>query len=756
MTRRPTRATAVLAAAVTLCMMALSWAASRFPALDGLNRPEWWLYDLRVRWAARAATDERAAFGFVVADDETVSNFADGLLGEPIGLLWPRFIYGRLAEELTAQGAQAVAFDMVFGERRMDHRDVELPDGTPIASDEHFARTIRRLGNVAIGATEEAPADPLFRTNAVAVGDIEARRDPDGVARRFAVFREYRVWNPLLREIRRDNQVRIELDPAWIRLRDPITGDLLREVPVDAERNFSLDKLLGAPPRRFERLQPAYTYERFWNLGLVLAARSLGLDLEHAEVRLHEGRITVPGTNGVSRTIPVDRQGRMYVDWTVPVQDTRLLKGNFESVLFDRQRRLDEPEPPPSRWAGRTVVVGSAATSSNLSDIGATPLSSETFQASALWNLAQTVTTGRFIRPPSAVMSAALILACGVLAYAFTARLGALRAVLCVVGVAVLFLAAAFWLYTAWRWWLPVAFPLTALAGVHGAMLAVQVAVERGERERVRAVFSRLVSPEVVKEVLASERLALGGTRRHLTIFFADIRGFTDLTDASEAGARGEAAARGMSEGDTQALLEQRAEMVLQTVNLYLATVADEVKRHGGTLDKYIGDCVMAFWGAPLPDPGHALNCVRAAIGAQRAIDALNRERSARRTGGVGPPPPTLELGTGINSGIVTVGLVGSSQHILNYTAFGREVNLASRLESASGRARILISEATLNELRQWDPPLAATCLPLPPVTMKGFREPVPVFEVPWRLPAEPATSIAPPPVAAGPPGPAR
>ncbi|HMO66974.1 MAG TPA: adenylate/guanylate cyclase domain-containing protein, partial [Verrucomicrobiota bacterium] len=213
--------------------------------------------------------------------------------------------------------------------------------------------------------------------------------------------------------------------------------------------------------------------------------------------------------------------------------------------------------------------------------------------------------------------------------------------------------------------------------------------------------------------------------------------------------ARGEAAAQNLSEGETQFLLEQRAEMVLQTVNLYLATVADEVKRYGGTLDKYIGDCVMAFWGAPIEDPDHALHCVQAAIAAQRAMAALNRQRVAAAPPG-SPPPPTLQLGTGINTGVVTVGLVGSSQHILNYTAFGREVNLASRLESASGRARILISEATLADLRRADPALAAACRPLPPVTMKGFREPVPVFEVPGRLDGAPAA------VAVGPEAPPR
>jgi class 3 adenylate cyclase len=93
-----------------------------------------------------------------------------------------------------------------------------------------------------------------------------------------------------------------------------------------------------------------------------------------------------------------------------------------------------------------------------------------------------------------------------------------------------------------------------------------------------------------------------------------------------------------------------------------------------------------------------------------------------------------LSLGSGINSGVVTVGLMGSQDHILNYTVFGREVNLASRLEGVSGRGRIIISESTYRELQKEDAALAAACLEQPPVTVKGFRQPVNIYEVPWRL----------------------
>ena len=161
---------------------------------------------------------------------------------------------------------------------------------------------------------------------------------------------------------------------------------------------------------------------------------------------------------------------------------------------------------------------------------------------------------------------------------------------------------------------------------------------------------------------------------------------------------------------------EESARETLETVNLYLAAVADAVKQHNGTLDKYIGDCVMAFWNAPMPNEKHALACVQAAIDAQRAIYELNEKRQAEnpareienraRVAAGLPPKPlhvALQLGTGINTGLVTVGLMGSDEHILNYTVFGREVNLASRLEGVSGSGRIIISDTTYNHLLRHD-----------------------------------------------------
>ena len=229
-------------------------------------------------------------------------------------------------------------------------------------------------------------------------------------------------------------------------------------------------------------------------------------------------------------------------------------------------------------------------------------------------------------------------------------------------------------------------------------------------------------------------------------MFFADVRGFTELTDTSQEHVAEFVRSQGLVGQAAEDCYDEQAKETLNTVNLYLGVVADTVIKHDGTLDKFIGDCVMAFWGAPTPNPKHALACVRAAIEAQRAVYRLNQQRSAenkqreienlaRVSAGLRRKPmlPILLLGSGMNTGMATVGLMGSAVEAQNYTVFGREVNLASRLENASGRGRIFIGQTTYDHLLRDDPALAATCVELPPQDLKGFRSAVKVYEVSWR-----------------------
>jgi adenylate cyclase len=398
----------------------------------------------------------------------------------------------------------------------------------------------------------------------------------------------------------------------------------------------------------------------------------------------------------------------------------------------------------------------------NLTDRGATPLRSETLLVSKHWNVANSVITGRFVRRSSLTMDLVLIAFLGLVAAALTWKLRVLTASALVALVWIAYTIVAFALYTRTRYWIPIFLPLSgSLLMTHLCLVTWRVVFEQAERRRLKSIFSTIVSPKIVHELLQVEKLALGGARREVTILFADVRGFTEFTDASQEKVAETVRRQQLTGPSAEACFDAQARETLATINLYLGCVAETVLQQDGTLDKFIGDCVMAFWGAPTPNVKHALACVRAAIDAQRAVyrlncarEAENRKREAEnalrlaRGDAPLPPLPVLLLGTGINTGMATVGLMGSEAKAGvrqgNYTVFGREVNLASRLEGLSGRGRIFISQATFEHLQRDDPALASTCLPLPPVSVKGIRTQVCIYEVPWQetAPAQPAAAL--------------
>jgi class 3 adenylate cyclase/CHASE2 domain-containing sensor protein len=711
------------------------------------ERLERMTYDQRVRVAQKFPAPVATNLAFVAMEDSSIAAIRHGLLGRPYGLYWPRHVYGRVVEELAAQGARAIAFDVLFGELRPDHAPVEMADGSLVESDDFFALRLRRAGNVITAFTSQVTPPDLFATNSLALGDISTDKDPDGVLRRIKSFS--RNWHPAFRSAAR--QLGLDLDHARIEPRQivlPVAG-ATNEVVVrlDANGDFDLADFVGDDiPPGWKRHDKPFT--RVWDLGIVLAAQQLKLDLDQATLDLPHGKLVLRGPGGVERTLPVDADGFFYINWQVTPGDPRLLRQPIEGVLRqDKLRLAGQTGGLRDDFAGRLVVIGSAAQGNDLSDHGATPLENDTLLASKHWNVANSVITGRFIHRASLPVELGLIVLLGALTAAATWQLRAVAASLTVLALLAGYLVVAFGVFVHYRWWLPIIYPLGgAMVVQHFVLVIYQVAFERREKRRVRSVFSKLVSPNIVNELLAAEQLSLGGSRREVTIFFADIRGFTALTDQMQ-----EEMSEFIRQSDVDLLtaekyVEVSAREMLETVNLYLAAVADVIKDHGGTLDKFMGDCVMAFWNAPTPNEKHALACVQAAIDSQRAIQALNERRQAenpgreaenraRRAAGLPPRPlhRSLQLGTGINTGFVTVGLMGSDQHILNYTVFGREVNLASRLEGESGSGRIVISDTTYNHLLRAAPALAATCMELFPVKPKGFSNPVRIYQVPWQ-----------------------
>ncbi|MGD0251208.1 MAG: adenylate/guanylate cyclase domain-containing protein [Verrucomicrobiota bacterium] len=753
---KPLKRTPAILAVVVLGLVC----GARLLRFDFFERLERMTYDLRVRAAQKFPVPAATNLAFVYMDESSIAAVKSGRLGYSYGLYWPRQVYGRLVEELSAQGAKAVAFDVLFGELRPDHPPVQMANGGLTESDDFFALQMHRAGNVLIPITPEVTLPDLFATNALALGDISTDKDSDGVLRRVKAFRVYRRWHPIIQQFadRPDPdrpEIRLDISkarfaPGKIILPQSSTTNEI-EIPVDAENNFELADFLGDKlPPGWPPKAKAFTDERVWHMGIALAAQELKLDLDHADVDLPRGKIILRGPNGIERILPVDANGYFYIDWRLTPNDPRLLGAPIESLLRQDKLRLSgETNDLHDYFRGKLVVFGSAAQGNDLTDRGATPLERDTLLVSKYWNVANSVITGQFVRRASLPVEITLIVLLGALTAFLTWQLRAVSASAAVLLLLLAYVGAGFFAFIQFRYWLPFVFPMAgAMLVEHVSLVTYRVVFEQREQRRVKSVFSKIVSPDVMNELLNAEKLSLGGARRELTVFFADVRGFTTLTDEMQERVAEFVRERQLDLDTAEACFDEFAGETLNTVNLYLSVVADAVKKHGGTLDKYIGDCVMAFWGAPTPNEKHALACVRAAVDAQRAIHELNHKRlaenasrevenRARLSAGLPPRPPlrALQFGTGINTGLVTVGLMGSEAHQYNYTVFGREVNLAARLENVSGSGRIIISDTTYNHLLRGDPALAGTCIEMFPVTVKGIRNAVRIYEVPWQTP---------------------
>ncbi|MFB2550351.1 CHASE2 domain-containing protein [Ensifer soli] len=250
-----------------------------------------------------------------------------------------------------------------------------------------------------------------------------------------------------------------------------------------------------------------------------------------------------------------------------------------------------------------------------------------------------------------------------------------------------------------------------AFLAVIAGQAAFDYAGERRSRRQITRAFSQYLSPALV-ERLASDpsRLKLGGERRTLSILFSDVRGFTTISER----------------------LKDDPEQLTTLMNRLLTPLSEVVLRHGGTIDKYIGDCIMAFWNAPLDDPDHAQNAVLAALDMLAAIERLNDALKAEATE-AGAAPVALAIGVGINTGDCVVGNMGSLQRF-DYSVLGDTVNLAARLEGQSKAygVPLLIGEATARALSA---PLVA--FELDRVTVKGKTIAVPVYTVLSDPPAE-------------------
>jgi adenylate cyclase len=348
--------------------------------------------------------------------------------------------------------------------------------------------------------------------------------------------------------------------------------------------------------------------------------------------------------------------------WHGPERSYRTV--SLHEVLFDFERRV--PLRAPDEFQNKIVVLGASA--AGLSDLKLTPMSAThpgpEVIATALDNLKHDERLRFAPRGSGALLTAIVLL---ILAGAFAAGasvigLGAialaLTAALGIGGVASVVYG---------RYAVPIVMPLVFGTWFYYLLAALRAwLLERRDRQRVTQLFGRFLDPRVVTELVArgGADVASGGARREVTVLFSDIRGFTTLSE------------------------RRPPQQVLELLNRYFRLQVEVIFRHQGTLDKYIGDAIMAFWGAPTDQPDHARRALAAAHDMEQTLARFQRE--------LGAAGKDFDVGIGLASGEAVVGFIGSPEHRQDYTVIGDTVNTASRIEGATkGRARVLVSQAT-------------------------------------------------------------
>jgi adenylate cyclase len=566
---------------------------------------------------------------------------------------WPRALHGKLLELLNRGKPAAVGLDILFTE----------PASRGPADDRALAQGVGRAGNVVLAAAhtrvEESffikeslnPPLKLIRDHAVGFGFVNFDSDDDAFVRSAALTRSYQG---------------AEIPSFDLQLYGLGVKAGIPAKPLPTQQRVLINyrgPFLAAWVTCLQQRAPS---NAGWGglVGFVNAVKSAGL----------VNAITALATCHVPQRVLINYRGGPRTFPAVPYY--RIITG----------------EVSPEEFLGKIVMVG--ATSPTLHDIFPTPFAPQgdmpgvEIHASMLETLFQGI---QLTRIPTWTL-VGLVLGASVCAVWVTNRLRPLVAfgVLTVVGLACAgaSLAAFAWGYL-WIDQIPVQ---SALMLGYGITVVENFIKEQREKRRL----SRFFSPNVLREVVRHrDELALGSSRRRITVLFSDIRGFTSISE------------------------KLSPEEVAELLREYLTRLTEAVFKHGGAVDKYIGDAVMALYNAPFDQPDHAVQAVRTALEFQEIV----RELSARWLAKCGSD---LKNGVGISTGDAVVGTLGSAQR-LEYTAVGDAVNVASRLEGLTKdfATPIIISEPTYQEVKQ-----IFAGRYLGEVTVKGKEVPVKIYGV--------------------------
>lgn len=394
--------------------------------------------------------------------------------------------------------------------------------------------------------------------------------------------------------------------------------------------------------------------------------------------------------------VPTDRNGQLWIHFAQ----------NDPSIYVSAADVL-EGKVAPEKIARKLVLIGTSAV--GLNDIKTTPVSPAMPGVEIHAQVLEAALTKMLLsQPPYAPLlefGAALLL--GILVIAFAPMFGPVTLVAVGALFAALLVGTSWYFYTQHRLLIDFTYPLLSTTLIYLTLIFSSFVREQAQRRQIRSAFGQYLSPALIEQLAQSpEKLVLGGEEREMTIMFSDVRGFTTISESYK--------------HDPQGLTT--------LMNRFLTPLTNAILARKGTIDKYMGDAIMAFWNAPLDDKEHQLNACEAAIDMLERIDELNKQRELEaKEGGHAYIP--INVGVGLNTGMCVVGNMGSDLRF-DYSVLGDSVNLASRLEGQSKEYGfpIIVGSKTALAVKE-----KFAILELDFIMVKGKKEPEVIYAIAGR-----------------------
>ena len=588
---------------------------------------------------------------------------------------WPRTVVADLVTRLTALGAAAIGFDAVFPEP--DRMSPGLLASTLHDLDDATRERLRGL------PSNDAILADAIRKSRVVLGESVSTNTAAGTVRAASGY------GVVTAKGAPDARTFLVSFPALVRnlpiLEQAAAG---RGIFTQVEENDGIVRRAPVIMNAGNAFVPSLSLE------MLRVATNSNSPL------IRSGGNGIESVNTSRFRLPTDRRGRLWVHFN-----------HADSQRYVSAKDAMQGEVAPGRIQGKIVLIGTSAI--GLSDNKTTPLDPVMPGVEVHAQIIESILANALLSAPSwaigaeiivaVVFGLAIIIAAPMLPAAILIALGAIL-ILGLIGLSWYFFAAHNLL-------IDFTYPLISSWLIYLVLTFVNYFREQKQRQQIRSAFGFYLSPPLVEQLAKSpDRLVLGGEERRMTILFSDVRGFTTISEHYK--------------DDPQGLT--------QLMNRFLTPLTNAIIDRKGTIDKYIGDAIMAFWNAPLDDADHEANACDAALEMLARAEALNIElkREAETNGGVYMP---LRIGIGLNSGPCVVGNMGSDFRF-NYSVLGDTVNLASRLESRTKDYRLpmVIGSRTAERAKA-----KFATMEIDLIQVKGKKQPEVVFTVLGRAQTE-------------------